>query len=213
MGGEDQTLSITKYWKNRQSGIDGVWCHEDDREVLREKHHSLNLDHPVSPYIGDIEHASVVMLMANGGYGPQTYKEFSDIPSYLNRIDNAGAADWTGISNYYEKEKYWPLIHSGKLAILNVCAYRSPMLSEEPENQRMISIIPSCLFARKWMVKTLVPAAERGDRLIVAKRCGQWGVRPEFWNRPGIARGPMQRGSNITKEPMAKLDEFLRSRF
>lgn len=152
------------------------------------------------------------MLMANGGYGKDTHKEFSDIPLYLDRVNNPATADWTGISPYYEREKYWPLIHCRKLAILNVCAYRSPFLSEEPENKRLIPYLPSCIFARKWMIETLAPQAECGERLIVAKRCGQWGVTPDFWSRAGIARDPMQRGSNITSKPMAKVVEFLQNK-
>lgn len=205
-------MSIVRYWKNRQSEVNGTWCHEEDRETLRVGNHSFTLDHPVSPFVGDIEHAPVVMLMANGGYGTDTHKEFYDVPLYLDRVNDPAAADWTGISNYYETQKYWPLIKSKKLAILNACAYRSPMLSEERENQRMIRILPSCIFARKWMVETLIPVSERGERLIVAKRCGQWGVPPSFWKRAGITRDPMQRGSSITSKPMADVEAFLRLR-
>ena len=55
--------SIRAFWRRLEGPV-----HPDDRPVFDRLKHTFNLDYPPPAFIGDIDHAPVVVLMANGGY-------------------------------------------------------------------------------------------------------------------------------------------------
>ena len=59
---------IVSYWRDQRRSDTGQWLHPNDAEIFREIEHSFNLDFPVSPYVGDIVHAPIIILGANAGY-------------------------------------------------------------------------------------------------------------------------------------------------
>lgn len=64
-----QIEDIVTFWRGQQQADEKwQWAHRLDREVLDTGPHSFNLDHPVSPYIGDVLTAPVIILGANAGY-------------------------------------------------------------------------------------------------------------------------------------------------
>ena len=101
------------------------------------------------------------------------------------------------------------MLLEGKEAWINACAYRSPRLSQEAQNSRLIKMLPSAQFTRPWLVEAIVPMAARGERLIVAKRVGHWGLSPELKNAPGVVTDPGPIPPQITRKPWAAMQEFL----
>ena len=58
---------IVSCWSRLRQNSKGKWIHPEDGAVLAHGNHSFNLDHPVTPYIGDILNSPMVILGANGG--------------------------------------------------------------------------------------------------------------------------------------------------
>ena len=178
-----QIGAIVDFWRGEQKPDDeGRWTHSLDRPLLDAGPHSFNLDYPVSPYVGDVLTAPVVILNANAGYGARTASEFPDaasIHAYVARVDEPAGADWTSVSRYYDDTNYGHLLASGKAVLVNACAYRSPKITKEPDNQKMIRRLPSSTFVQKWLLEAILPLARRGERLVVFNRGGQWKRLPK----------------------------------
>jgi len=60
---------IVRYWQNQIRADIGDWVHPEDVNAFREYEHTFNLDFPVSPYVGDILNAPVIILGANADKG------------------------------------------------------------------------------------------------------------------------------------------------
>lgn len=205
---------VVDFWRgNQAAGADGKWTHREDRDSLDAGPHSFNLDHPVSPYVGDVLGAPVIILGANGGYSAElTPSEFPDqgaVRAYVERVDNPSAADWSFVSRYYDRTNYGALVASGQAVVVNACAYRSPKISEEPDNRAMLKRLPSSVFMRRWLLEAVLPMAENGERLIVVKRGGQWNLPKTMKESRGVAVDPAPVSPQITGVPMAELAGFL----
>lgn len=206
--------SIVEFWRGQQAADDQRrWMHRADRKVLDAGPHSFNLDHPVSPYIGDVLNARVIIMNANAGYKSHiTPTEFPDeaaITSYVERVDSPSKADWSFVSRYYDDTNYGHLIGPGNVVVVNACAYRSPLLSEEDDNQRIIPRLPSAIFMRRWLLEAVLPAAKQGHRLIVRKRGGQWRLPPTFATSDGVSADPHPRFPRLSQGQMTDITEFL----
>jgi hypothetical protein len=207
---------ILEYWQGEQENIDGAWAHRLDREQLAAAHHTFNLDHPVNPYVGDLPNAPVIILGANGGYSPVlTPTEFpgeASVQAYLARVDNPSGADWTFVSQYYDRTNYGDAVASGQAVLVNACAYRSPKITEEPQNQKLIKRLKSSIFVRRWLLEAVLPLAAHGDRLVVVKRGGQWHLPPEFSMAPGVVKDRAPISPRITGEALDRMAKFLADR-
>lgn len=203
---------IVNFWQGQFCTDSGKWLHSDDADTFRKSDHTFNLDYPVSPYIGDIVSAPVILLGANAGYcEDRTPTEFSDraaIDKYLDRVRSPSTADWSGMAKYYHGTNYGSLLLEGKAAWINACAYRSPRLSQEPENRRLIKKLPSAQFTRRWLLEAVMPLAECGERLVVAKRFGQWMLPPELKDVHGIEFDPAPVSPQVTSKPRAAIQGF-----
>ena len=193
---------IVSYWSQLRQNSQGEWIHPDDEALFAHKPHSFNLDHPVSPYIGDILNATIVVLGANAGYRNETTPyEFPNreaINKYLARIRDPAGSDWRAVSKYYDNVNYSQLIISGKLALINACPYRSPKISAEPENRRLIKSLPSARFIHSWLLEALLPKANAGKRLIVANRYGLWNLPSGFMKAKGVVIDPAPVSKHLT---------------
>lgn len=187
--------------------------HPEDRQLLESYEHSFNLDYPMSPYVGDILNAPVIILGANAGYREdRTSSEFPDqaaIDTYHNRVRHPAATDWSGMARYYHGTNYGPLLLEGKAAWINACAYRSPRLSQEPQNRPLIRLLPSAQMTRRWLLEAVMPMANRGKRLVVAKRFGQWNLPPDIKKADGIVFDPAPVSPQVTSRPWAAIQDFL----
>lgn len=207
---------IVEYWARfARDEATGRWAHPDDRAAL-ERQHSFNLEYPTCPYLGPVTSAKVVILGANGGYSATgTPDEFPDphaFERYLGRIRDPEGADWSTVSPYYDEVNYGPLVYRGDAVWVNASPYRSPRISAEPHNKRLVGLLPSSAFIRRWVVEAVLPVAARGERLVVVKRPGLWGFPPEVRTAPGVVVDPAPISKHLTSGPWAAVQDFLTGR-
>ncbi|WP_395330745.1 hypothetical protein WBP06_00455 [Novosphingobium sp. BL-8H] len=205
---------IVGFWRDeQQTNARNQWVHRLDREWLEKGPHSFNLDHPVSPYVGDVINAPIIILGANAGYNsaltPSEFPDTTSTSNYIARVGNPSESDWSFVSRYYDRTNYGHLVATGQAVVVNACAYRSPKLSEEPDNRAMIRRLPSAVFARRWLLEAVLPMAANGERLIVVKRGRQWKLPPAFAANPGVTADPAPVSPQITRAPFARIASFL----
>lgn len=207
---------IVEYWARfGRDESTGQWTHPDDRAVLAGRH-TFNLDYPTCPYLGPVTSANVVILGANGGYDPTaTPDEFPDAEAferYLGRIRDPESADWSNVSPYYESVNYGPLVRRGDAVWINASPYRSPRISEEPGNRRLVGLLPTSAFIRRWLIDAVVPLAARGERLVVVKRPGLWRLPEAVTTAKGVVVDRVPRSRHLTSGSWLAVQEFLAGR-
>lgn len=206
--------SLSEYWRKVRHTKEG-WIHPDDADLFNHESHSFNLDFPPPAFIGDIENAKIIILVANGGYKPDvTPFEFGAKDSeakYLKRIEYPSAANWAEAAPYYQNVNYAKLLFSGKAAVVNACAYRSPQISLEPENKRLVKKLPSVQFNRTWLVQTIFPQTDSGKRLIVGKRHGLWGLPASVKRSCGYIADPAPVSPHLSKVVWDSITRFLQN--
>lgn len=204
---------IVRYWSQQTRNTENQWIHPEDDQIFRVNTHSFNLDFPVSPYIGDILSAPVIILGANAGYDPMlTPSEFPDkeaVDAYIERVRMPSSSDWSFVSKYYHGVNYGHLLAQGKAALINASPYRSRKISEEPENKKLIRNLPSTKFNRQWLLEALIPLAESGRKLVIAKRPGLWNLPPEIREKKVVVFDPAPVSPNITSNPFSKIKNWL----
>lgn len=176
------SVDLPGYWSKVRQTKQG-WVHPDDEELLGREPHTFNLEFPPPAFVGDIENAKVIVLAANGGYNasvtPSEFAASGATRRYMERLLRPAEADWKEVAPYYRGINYSELVFQGKAAIVNACAYRSPKISEEPDNRRLIKKLPSAQFTRRWLIEVVLPQMEVGSRVVVGKRHGLWDL-PNF---------------------------------
>lgn len=206
---------IVTFWRGQQEVDEvGRWAHRFDRKVLDAGPHSFNLDHPVSPYIGDVLTAPVIILNANAGYNsaltPTEFPDAASASAYTARVDDPSGSDWSFVSRYYNDTNYGHLVASGKVVVVNACAYRSPRISDknEADNRAMIKRLPSSILMRRWLLEAVLPMAAKCDRLIINNRGQHWRLGPAA-AAPGIVRDPCPASPRITSTAISAMNDFL----
>jgi hypothetical protein len=193
---------IVSYWSEQRANPRGQWLHPADQDAFEAVQHTFNLDYPVSPYVGDILNAPVIILGANAGYDPViTPEEFPDaeaIERYVSRVRLPSESDWSVVSSYYDRLNYGPLLATGQVALINACPYRSRKISEEPENRRLLKNLPSTAYARSWLLEAVMPLVNAGKRLLVAKRPGLWDLPAVLRNGDGVVFDPAPVSPQLT---------------
>lgn len=213
-----EIADIVAFWRGQQKADAlGRWTHQIDQGVLSTGPHSFNLDHPVSPYIGDVLTAPIIILNANAGYNPAlTPTEFPDaasVSAYTARIGDPSGSDWSFVSRYYNDTNYGHLVASGKVVVVNACAYRSPRISDkkEADNRAMIKRLPSSIMMRRWLLEVILPIAAKGDRLVINNRGKHWRLGTAA-NAPGVVRDPCPASPLITSTALTAMNDFLTNR-
>lgn len=204
--------ALVEHWSRLADGAasekTGPFAHPDDAELLRTREHSFNLDFPPPAFIGDILNAPVVMLDANGGYCPiATPEEFSQpdaIERYLDCLRHPRPADPNQVAPYYAGRKFADLLFSGDLVLVNAVAYRSPGISQEPENRRLAELLPSTQIHRDWL-QGVFRSAACGGHFVVVHRNRLWKLNRKE-ERPGVyfTTNP------VSKDLSAKVLEIIR---
>jgi hypothetical protein len=168
--------SIREFWRRLDHAV-----HPDDASVLASQPHTFNLDFPPPAFIGDVDGAPIVILMANGGYDPHpttgTRSEFlepSDYKEHLEMLGREGARMPRRLSPYYTQNTAFRWVREGKAVIVNAVAYRSRKISEEPQNRKMVELLPSVGVHRHWLHEEVLPDAMGGRRCVVAHRWSLW---------------------------------------
>lgn len=187
------SIDLPGYWSKVRQTKKG-WAHPDDEDLLGRELHSFNLDFPPPAFVGDVENAKIIVLAANGGYSSTaTPAEFAAIGAaerYLERLCRPAEADWKEVAPYYRGINYSELVLNGKAAIVNACAYRSPRISEEPENRRLIKRLHSAQFTRRWLIEAVLPQMQAGSRVVVGKRHGLWNLPNSIKGSNGFIADP-----------------------
>ena len=210
-----QIGAIVDFWRGEQKPDDlGRWTHRLDRPLLDAGPHSFNLDYPVSPYVGAVLTAPVVIISSNAGYDsdktPTEFPDAASIHAYVARIDEPACANWRSVSRYYDNTNYGKFIDSGQVVMINASPYRSPMLSNEPDNIDLLPKLPTSIFNRDWLLQAVLPLAAKGERLIVVKRGIQrWHLPPTFITSPGVVIEPNPRFPSFGKTTLQQIEKFL----
>jgi hypothetical protein len=168
------TSSIRKFWQRLESAV-----HPCDAPVFASNpQHTFNLDFPPPAFIGDVDNAPVVILMLNGGYDrnktPAEFAEPNDRTEYLEWLRGERADIPRNLSTYYTDNPVFDLVKNQKAAIVNAAAYRSPQITQEPQNKKSAKLLPSVKVHQQWLYNEVLPAARDGKRLIVAHRWSLW---------------------------------------
>jgi len=202
---------IVRHW----SQLDGS-VHPLDAHVFAGNTHSFNLDYPPPAFIGDINNAPVILLEANGGYDPGvTPTEFAApdaIDRYLDLLRNPRAVHPGQIAPYYGARNYADLIAAGQVALVNAVAYRSTSISREPDNRRVAEKLPSTAVHRAWLRDVLIPAASRGERLVIAHRTALWRIKRSESELHGVVFTTNPVSADMSRATLAEILAFLDDR-
>ena len=199
---------IVDHW----SQLDGS-VHPLDAPVFSTNEHSFNLDYPPPAFIGDINNAPVVLLDANGGFDPFiTPSEFAApdaVDRYLDFLRNPRAVHPGQIAPYYGARNYADQIAAGEMVLVNAVAYRSKSISREPKNRRLAEQLPSTAVHRAWLREVLIPAASRGERLVVAHRTALWRIKRSEPNLDGVIFTTNPVSADMSYATLAEIRAFL----
>lgn len=199
--------SIRDFWRQLSGAV-----HPDDQPVFERYQHTFNLEYPPPAFIGDVDHAPVIVLMENGDYDPNlTPTEFArpeDRAEYVAYLHGDRSEFPTSLAPYYTASPLGPWLTAGKVAVVNAVAYRSPKLSQEPRNRRLAEMLPSVAAHRHWLHAEVIPAARAGKRLVIAHRHGMWRLdRREKVPNMLFSTNPVS--PHLSSEMMATISEWL----
>jgi hypothetical protein len=198
------TSSIVSHWRACIGNVYPL-----DREALSEAHGVFNLDYPPPAYVGDVERAPVILLNGSGGYDPlMTPGEFPDqsaIDRALDRLHNSSPVEPGEVSPYYAARNYADLIGSGALALVNAVPYRSPTITNAV--RKVAKILPSTRVHVAWLQGEVLPAAQRGTRLVIAHRFKLWGLTTGQ-NLPGVHFTSAAISKDLPHTTLAEISRF-----
>jgi hypothetical protein len=202
--------SIVEYWR-RCSGV----VHPDDKPLLDDLPNDFKLKGPPAPYIGDVDRSAVVLLFANAGYREGiTDAEFvtdESVARFMAKLHSSAAYNPLEFGDYWQ-EPIASLVSSGRLSIVNACAYRSVSIAEEPRNQRVCDFLPSVHTHRKWLVTELAPQSRAGLRLVIVHRWKLWRLDPSDEKNnfgPNFLFGSSPVAKSPSRKMMKKVEAWL----
>jgi hypothetical protein len=206
------TSSIRKFWQ-RLEPCAGLYVHPDDAPVFEahEGRHTFNRDFPPPAFIGDVDNAPIVILMAHGGYDPQVtpseFPEEADRIEYLQWLKGERTDAPRNLSTYYTQNAAFRWIRDGQAVIVNAVAYRSQKLAHEPQNLKLAKLLPSMRVHQQWLRDDVLP---NGSRCVVAHHRRLWNSSLPSEILPKnvhISTNPISR--NLSRDLIARLDAWL----
>lgn len=205
------SVDLPSYWSMVLKTSQG-WVHPEDEDDLEREPHSFNLDFPPPAFVGDVVNAKIIILAANGGYkSTATAEEFAAqgaAERYLKRLSRPTEADWREVAPYYSKINYADLVCSGRAVIVNACAYRSPKISEEPDNRKLIKKLRSVQMTRSWLMEVVLPEMQAGKRVVVGKRQGLWDLPSIVKESAGFVADPAPVSPHLSAVVWERLKNF-----
>ena len=160
-----------RYWA--RGGAINV--HPDDLPYLKKAH--FMKDVLPCPFDGPLEHAKVVICLANPSY--QNVKDKASLNSLILAM-RSGEEDLPDMFSDYYKRITGPLGEYSKdlqklVAIFNVCPYASNTMDASAE--RMAAGLPSVWQAQQYLRQVLIPRAQTGNiYLVIIRKLQLWGV-------------------------------------
>jgi hypothetical protein len=162
--------SVREHWRQLEHAI-----HPADVKFFPNP--AFDLAYPPPAFIGDVDHAPVVILLSHGGYDPiRTPEEFDapgDVETYLRWLKEGG--DIPEKQWYYLQRHDARFIQDGSAVIVNAVAYRCKNMDRE--TKKFAQGLPSTAVHRNWLRSEVMPAAKSGQRLIIAHQWSLWGLR------------------------------------
>ncbi len=204
------TVSPTAFWRLMKPE---QTIHPLDRPILERANHTFRLSEPPPAFIGDIEHAPVIVLCSNGGWNIQTPQEFlhrdNSPAKFVARLHTSQACDPAIVSPYYGRSNLAAFISCGEVALLNLSPYRSPELSKEPENATLAHELVSSKYAVRWVKDILMPLVRNGERMIFLKR-NTWlkFLEPQYHR---YLNGTLHRGPHVYVRDVIEIRNFVAS--
>ena len=206
--------SLASYWSALRGTI-----HPDDEVTFSDNsEHGFDLSFPPPAFIGDVENAPIVILDNNGGFDPSmTPNEFRTSGAADGfRRDLAGSAvldpraPW--VSPYYCQRNFTKWLVSGEAALVNGVAYRS-VSGREKSVARLSKVLTSAIFHRRWLIETVIPSVDRGERCLIVHSWSRWGnVAGTLKGRAGTIHSNAPISKDLTAEEVAVGIAFLRGR-
>lgn len=201
--------SIRQFWQKLDGNV-----HPDDAPVLATHRHSFNLDYPPPAFIGDIDNAPVVILFANGGFDaavtPTEFPYEEDRREYLDWLHGHRKEPPKRLAPYYLQNSVFPWVKNGTAVILNAIAYRSPKLSQEPENQNVAQLLPSTRLHREWLMNEVLLDARQNRRFIIVHRPAMWKLdRTGFASSMNVAFSPNPASPHLSMEVRQRVAKWL----
>jgi hypothetical protein len=206
------TSSIREFWAQLNGSV-----HPLDKPYFdkADGKHSFDLDYPPPAFIGDVDNAKVVILMASGGLNDNTKSEF---PAEEDRLEYI---DWLGgrrkempknLSKYYIDKKIFTWIDRGQAVLVNAIAYRSPKISQEPKNEALGKSLPSYKISLDWLSREILPMADKNKILVIAHRYRLWGLQHNRLGlTPNLIFSPNPASPHLALTTVARINSWLLS--
>jgi hypothetical protein len=210
------------WWSRRQSIAEPLiafWSelretkHPQDEEVLGTWPNTLNTDYPPTPFVGDLRRARLFVLLANAGYeAERTSREFATMGTadeYRDRLRNPVPSEEGKTHPYFLKGRLGGWLKKGDAAVVNAMAYRSPAISDEPENRAIAEKLRSVQFHREWLHSYLLPAA--GKVMVIVHRPGLWKLKRSLHENEFVVFTKASRYPHLPNWVADRADVFLAS--
>lgn len=204
----EKPSSLVRFWRRLEDRV-----HPDDMATFKKfaGRHTFNLDYPPPAYVGDVDRAPVLLLMANGGYEtektPAEFAEPGTAEAYRMRLHNPAPIGGSPQSQYYTGSSYSHWLADGTMALVNAVAYRSPKLSDEPHNQRILPQLASVRATRDWLLNEVVREVEKDRRMVVVHRWKGWDIAC-LRSTPGFFWSKCPASPHLSDEIKEKVTRF-----
>lgn len=206
--------SLAVYW----SALRGTVHPDDEATFAKIPEHGFDLSFPPPAFIGDVENAPIIILDNNGGYDPtMTPGEFraeGAADGFRGNLERSSVVDprapW--VSPYYLQRNFTKWLTTGEAALVNGVAYRS-VSGREKSVARLTKVLPSAAFHRRWLIETVLPSVDRGERFLIVHRWSRWGeVAATLRGRTGTIHSNAPISKDLTQEEVSAGVEFLSRR-
>ena len=199
--------TLTRFWSRLRDTR-----HPDDLPTLALHPGAFNCDFPPTPFVGNPDKASVILLSMNPSYGEETPLEFpgdEDREQHFRMIRGETDQLPDRLSRYYRHPRAWPWLRGGLLAIVNAVPYRARHL-----DSRAVKSLMSRRVAQMWAGSELLPQAQAGQRFVFVHRNGQWGLPQSAASTTVVFSAPPGewRGALPYQETWRRAEVWLRQR-
>lgn len=203
---------LIEFWSRLTSSV-----HPDDEAAFRAygTDHGFNLDYPPPAYWGDIANAPILVLDNNGGFNttetPAEFVAANAVSRHLERLRQPGPLSLEDAPPYYRRLNFSAWVSDGRAALINAVAYRS--VDSKGANVKRLSIeLPSAVLHRRWLNEVALPAALRGERLLIVHRWSLWRLRKGHPESPMVLWSPAPVSPHLTDLEIGTAEAWLKTR-
>jgi hypothetical protein len=210
----DIMKSLATYWSTLRGSVHP----EDEATFADNPEHGFDLSFPPPAFIGDVENAPIIILDNNGGFDPTVtpgeFRTMGATDGFRDDLASSAVVDprapW--VSPYYCQRNFTKWLVSGEAALVNGVAYRS-VSGREKSVARLSKVLPSAIFHRRWLIETVLPSVDRGERFLIVHRWSRWGnVAGTLKGRAGTIHSNAPISKELTAEEVSAGTAFLHGR-